>query len=402
MNGMPVPERICSFLKILDFIRQHQQADVHQLMLKKNSYPDIPMAEAVCQIQARRKAKDKLPSWFAQAHICYPSLLSLEQCSSERTAQFKASLLQGKLLIDLTGGMGVDTAAFCSRFEQVIYLERNAELQPLTAYNLHALGHTQVTCLNADSMEWLSQFTGKADWVYVDPARRDTSGGKVVRLSDCEPDVLAFRELLFQKSAQVLLKASPMLDIDLAIREMGFVERVYVVAVDNEVKELLFHWHPQATSEPELFCVNLLHTAIEPEIFRFSKAHESQLTASFAEPQTYIYEPNAAILKAGAFKSVAEAFSLYKLHPNSHLYTSEQLHTDFPGRIFTLLGTSKVDKKSLRPWLPDNKANITVRNFPATVAQIRTQTGIQEGGDKYLFATTLPNNQKVMLVCVKV
>ena len=393
--------RLSDFPRIRDFATAHHNADVRQLLLQKSHPPGFPIQEAALQIQARQKAKTKLPAWFANPNICYPSLLSLEQCSSETTANFKANLLQGDTIVDLTGGMGVDAAAFSARFREVVYLERNADLQEITAHNLAQLGVANVQCVAADSAQWLRQYNGMADWIYLDPARRGTAGGKVVRLQECEPEVLALKEILFQKARNVLLKSSPMLDIDLAVGQLGNVRRVYVVAVENEVKELLFHLAEPATMPPEIVSVNLPKPPHPVQEFGFDRNRESTAEVRFNLPQQFLYEPNAAVLKAGAFRSVAAAFGVEKLHPNSHLYTSEVLAPGFPGRVFTVLATLKLDKKQLKPWLPQGKANIATRNFPMTVAQIRQQTGLKDGGDRYLFATTDLENRRIMVVCEK-
>ena len=357
------------------------------------------MREAVLQIQARRKAQHKLPGWFANDHIFYPSLLALEQCSSEATARFKAGLATGRTLVDLTGGMGVDTAAFSSGFEQVTHVEQNAELSEITAYNLGQLGITNVRVVNARCEDWLAAPPEPADWLYLDPARRDDAGGKAVRLQDCEPPVLDFREKMLKTAAHVLLKTSPMLDIDAAVRDLGQVAAVYVVAVENEVKELLFHL--TRTAEPEIFAVNLAKTGEVAEEFRFTRRGEVAAKVAFGLPEAFVYEPNAAMLKAGAFRSVAAAFGLRKLHANSHLYTSTDLRRDFPGRAFRLVAVSKLDKKALAAHLPGGQANIAVRNFPMTVADIRKKTALRDGGDTYLFATTDVDNRKIVLVCEK-
>ncbi len=393
--------KLSDFPSIRDFAIAHRNADVRQLLLQKNHPPGFPIKEAALQIQARQKAEAKLPAWFANQNICYPSLLSLEQCSSATTANFKANLLQGDTIVDLTGGMGVDAAAFSARFREVIYLERNADLQEITAHNLAQLGVANVQCINADSVQWLRQYTGKADWVYLDPARRGTTGGKVVGLQECEPEVLALKKILFRKARNILLKASPMLDIDLAVSQLENVRRVYVVAVENEVKELLFHLDESATGPPEIVSVNLPKPPHPVQEFSFDREHESAADVRFSVPQQFLYEPNAAVLKAGAFRSVAAAFGVEKLHPNSHLYTSGALIPGFPGRSFIVLATLKLDKKQLEPWLPEGKANIAVRNFPMTVAQIRQQTGLKDGGDKYLFATTDLQKRRIVLVCEK-
>ncbi|MDJ1471486.1 class I SAM-dependent methyltransferase [Xanthocytophaga flava] len=399
---VPLSEKLTNFCKVIDFVQQHEFANPQELLLKKHRYPDIPVQEAALQIQARQKAKSKLPSWFAIPTICYPSLLSLEQCSSESTALFKARLLSGNTLMDLTGGMGVDTAAFSQQFEKVFYIEQNPELCEVTRYNFEQLGITNVQHISATSETWLSSFSQHVDWIYIDPARRNEAGGKVVRLQDCVPDILGLKDILFSKASHLLLKASPMLDIDVATNELKNVVKVYVVAVENEVKELLFHLMEAFNGEPEIETVNLNKSGGTISSFQFYRSLEGNSEVSFTLPQTYLYEPNVAVLKAGAFRSVASSFSINKLHSNSHLYTSESLQTDFPGRIFKIVAISKLDKKELQSFLPEGKANISVRNFPMSVEDIRKKTGIRDGGNIYLFATTDCQNRKIVLVCEKI
>lgn len=399
---VPLSEKLTNFCKVIDFVQQNEYANPQELLLKKHRYPDIPIQEAALQIQARQKAKNKLPSWFSVPAICYPSLLSLEQCSSESTALFKAQLLSGNTLMDLTGGMGVDTAAFSQRFENVFYIEQNPELCEVTRYNFEQLGITNVQYIATTSEIWLSNLTQQVDWIYLDPARRDNVGGKLVRLQECEPDIVGLKDVLFNKSSHILLKASPMLDIDLAIRELKHIVKVYIVAVENEVKELLFHLEKTTEKEPEIEAINLSKHGKVISSFQFYRGNEGYAQISFTLPQDYLYEPNSAVLKAGAFKSIASTFSLNKLHSNSHLYTSESLQTDFPGRIFKIMAVCKLDKKELQSFLPEGKANISVRNFPMSVEDIRKKTGIRDGGNIYLFATTDCQNRKIVLVCEKI
>lgn len=386
--------------EVQQFIQQHQAADASQLALRANQYPGLPVAEIARQIQARQKAQTKLPSWYATERILFPPALSLEQSSSEQTARYKASLVAGDTLVDLTGGFGVDAFAFASRFEHVIHVERHAELSALAAHNFRELGLTNITCLHEEAGEFLKQMSEKVDCLYLDPARRDKANGKVYRLTDCDPDVLKWLPVLLEKANQVLLKTSPMLDIGLAIGQLKQVRAVTVLAVDNECKEVLYQLSAGPPREPILKAVNLLKGARVVE-FSFTRPEEQEAEVTFSEPLTYLYEPNAALLKAGAFKVVAKRFGLYKLHQHTHLYTSQTLRLDFPGRVFQCLSVHKLDKKTLMDHLPEGKAHLTVRNFPASVADIRRQTGIREGGDYYLFATTDLHNRKIVIITKK-
>lgn len=385
------------------FIHDHLTDDVRALLLRAHS-PGLDVGKLAAQLAARQKARDKLPTWYAHDELIFPPALSVEQASSERTAHYKASLVSGQLLVDLTGGMGVDSWAFAQRVTQVIYVDRQAALTDLAAYNLPRLGATNVTVQTGDSLTIVDNLTETADYLYLDPHRRDLRGGRVVRLQDCEPDVSRPDVLarLLTKTGRILLKTSPLIDIDATLRQLNGVETVYVVAVQNEVKEVLFmiksgrHYLEQSV---EVNAVNLLFYS--NFTFNFRRDDERTAEVRFGDPQRYVYEPNTAVLKAGGFRTVAARFGLTKLAPNSHLYTSDQQRPDFPGRVFALQSVSKADRKALQTQLPTMKANLTVRNFPQSVAELRQKLGLREGGDIYVLATTLLNGDKRLLITRK-
>ncbi|MFD2935091.1 THUMP-like domain-containing protein [Spirosoma flavum] len=395
-----------------EFIRTHITDDVRALLLRTNPTGSIQARldskKLVAQIAARQKAREKLPIWYANDALLFPPALSVEQASSEQTARYKASLVSGDRLHDLTGGMGVDTWAFAQQVGQVVYIERDAELAQLAAHNLPLLGATNVAVRTGDGLAMINSMEEPgeiADWIYLDPHRRDSQGGKVVRLEDCEPDILQPDILarLLSKGNRILLKASPLLDIDSTVRQlMGAVESVHIVAVQGEVKEILFTIGNQLVAKDSVRfnAVNLI--ANETIKLSFHWAEERTADVTFGSPHTYIYEPNAAVLKAGAFRLVAARFGLAKLAPNSHLYTSNEVRRDFPGRIFTLQQVIKPDAKTLKMAVPDLKANLTVRNFPQTVAELRKKLSLREGGSVYILATTLLNGDKRLLITKKV
>jgi 16S rRNA G966 N2-methylase RsmD len=396
------------------FIQANLTADVGTLLLRGQS-AELPIKKLAAQIVARQKAREKLPTWYANPDLMFPPALSVEQASSEQTAQYKASLVNGHLLIDLTGGMGVDTVAFSQRMEQVVYVERQSELAELAAHNLPLLGAKPVRIVPGDGMTFLDnesawkQLTGApdaiVDWLYLDPHRRNEQGGKVVLLTDCEPDLTHPDTIskLLNRSRKILLKTSPLLDIDSTVRQLaGAVESVHIVAVQGEVKEILFTLVNQTVMQESIKfnAVNLTNSG--PIILSFQRHEERTAEVVFGDPQQYVYEPNATILKAGAFRLVADRFGLKKLAPNSHLYTSSMLQREFPGRIFELQNLIKPDAKALKTILPDLKANLTVRNFPQTVAELRKKLNLREGGNAYILATTLLNGDKRLLVTRKV
>jgi hypothetical protein len=386
------------------------------LLLQAKKYTNLNIPALVLQIKARQKAKIKLPEWFENEDVIFPKMLSVEQCSSEITAKFKANLVSGETLLDLTGGMGVDVAYMSKNFKKAFYFEQNADLLNVTKYNFEQLGIVNVEFVQGNSVEKFSEF-GKDSWIYLDPHRRDDTGSKVIRLQDCEPNILAIKDLLFEHTDNILLKTSPMLDIDLAILDLGNVSQVYVVAVENEVKEVLFHIfdirsddsqttqkstsdYPLTTTDEVIInAVNL--TKQNFTTLSFTKSEEKNASIKLSAPKQYLYEPNAAIMKSGGFRFVAQHFDLQKIAPHSHLYTSEELVENFQGRIFKIIAVCKFDKKEILKHLTDKKANITIRNFPLTVQQIRDKLKLSDGGNEYLFATTDAQNQKIVIVCVK-
>ena len=382
-----------------EFIQQHRHRSPAELMLQANRYPGLPVAELVRQIQARQKAADKLPTWVSDPDVVFPVAVSVEQSSSEAAAAYKASLVSGQL-VDLTGGFGVDSYYFARHFDWVVHVEQNRELWEVAAYNFRLLGAGNIETANTTAEDFLASFDGRADVIYLDPARRGERAEKVHLLQDCEPDVQHLLPLLLQKAKAVLLKTSPMLDIDLALSQLAQVAAVWVVAVQNECKEVLYLIREDAPGEVKRTAVNLLSNGKTQQLV-FSGSAEEAASVTYEDPQVYLYEPNAAILKAGAYRSVASQYGLHKLHPNSHLYTSTTLVADFPGRVFACQGVGRYNKKELLARLPSRKANITVRNFPESVADIRKKTGIKEGGEDYLFFTTDKHQKPIVIYCRK-
>ena len=317
------------------FIKSHQNDEVTTLLLQAKKYPNLNIPALVLQIKARQKAKLKLPEWFENEDVIFPKMLSVEQCSSEITAKFKANLVSGDTLIDLTGGMGVDIAYMSKNFKKAFYFEQNADLLDVTKYNFEQLGIENVEFLEGDSIFYLKNNILDSSWIYLDTHRRDDTGSKVVRLQDCEPNILAIKDLLFEYTDNILLKASPMLDIDLAILDLGNVSQVYIIAVENEVKEVLFHLEKHKSDEVILNAVNL--TKNNSTTLTFNKSEEKNASIKLSSPKQYLYEPNAAIMKSGGFRFVAQHCDLQKIAPHSHLYTSEDLVENFQGRIFKIV-----------------------------------------------------------------
>lgn len=389
------------------FIREHQADDVRTLALQSRKYPDVDMPTAITQIAGRQVAAEKIPSWREIEDIWYPKHLSLEQCSSEITARYKARLLarlpQKESFADLTGGFGIDCSFLAAAFKSATYVERQEDLCEIAAHNFPILSLDQVNVRNEDGVSYLEAMS-PVDCIFLDPARRNEHGGKTVAISDCEPNVAELEDLLLSKASSVMVKLSPMLDLSLALRELHHTREVHIISVNNECKELLLllgQSLPQNTVETPIHCINL--STKGEQHFAFSREQEQRSECTYTNTLgTYLYEPNASLLKAGAFRSISAAYSLKKLHPNSHLYTSETLIENFPGRTFRITNQYSFNKKEIKEGLSDlKKANITVRNFPATVAELRKRTKLTEGGDTYLFASTLNDGQKVLIRCEK-
>lgn len=392
------------------FIREHSSDDVRALALQAKKYPDIDMPTAITQIAGRQVAAEKIPSWREMEEIWYPKHLSLEQCSSETTARYKARLFQGDSLTDLTGGFGIDCSFLAAGFKSATYVERQEELCEIAAHNFPILNLNHINVRNEDGVAYL-QTMSPVDCIFLDPARRNEHGGKTVAISDCEPDVAGLEELLLSKAKRIMVKLSPMLDLSLALKELKHTQEVHILSVNNECKELLLLLGQEAPTEqapPEeipIRCANLFTKgAQEEQHFAFTREQEQRSQCTYTDSLgDYLYEPNASLLKAGAFRSVATAYSVRKLHPNSHLYTSDTFIGNFPGRIFRIVNQCSFNRKEAKESLADlKKANVTVRNFPATVAELRKRLHLTEGGDTYLFASTLNDGRKVIIRCEKV
>ncbi len=386
----------------LDFIRKHEKTDVHELSLMAKNYPDVDMPLALRQITGRQKVREKIPQYYACEQLLYPVRLSLEQSSSELTALYKSQLCEGKLMADLTGGFGVDSYFLSANFESFSYVERDEELCHLAGHNFNVLGRKNINVVHSTAEAFL-ETTEKMDWIYLDPARRKKSGGKAVLLSDSEPDLSLILESLYAKSDHILVKLSPMLDVMSLIRDLRGLREIHILAVENECKELVVLLKKGYTGKQKIVSRGFLKNK-KTQSFDFDLNREINVKAFYSnEVLDYLYEPNAAILKAGAFKLISGHYGVHKLHPNSHLYTSEELVIDFPGRIFRIKGVYDFSKKSIKELKSQiSQTNLTIRNFPASVADLRKRLKLEEGGDSYLFATTLSEGSKVLILCEKV
>lgn len=382
------------------FIAEHRTSDTRTLALQAARYPTVDMRQAITQIEGWQLAQNKLPQWAATEGIIYPPRISMEQCSSEATALYKASLVGGCSFADLTGGFGIDCSYMSRKFSKAVYVERNPLLCDIARKNFALLGLHHIDVVNGDSEAVLASLP-EQDCIFLDPARRNGDGRKVVALGDCEPSVVALEELLLKISPIVVVKCSPMLDITAACRELSHVAQVHVVAVNNECKELLFILQRENNQPITINCVNI--TPAGNETFSFATNEEQTATAGYSDTvDDYIYEPNAAIQKGGCHKLLSLATGAKMLHPNSRLYTHACYLPAFPGRKFKIVKVFGFTKSDIKELSAMGKANITVRNFPDTVQALRKRLKLADGGDDYIFATTLAGGSKVLLHCRKV
>jgi len=383
--------------EIQAFINENIGADISKLALRKNPFPEENWIEILNQVSAKTKAKDKLPTWFSAENIIYPSKVSVEQTSSEKTALLKSPLISGKTLIDLTGGFGVDDYYFARKMESVIHCEINPELSKIVSNNFKALSVKNIQCICGDSTQILQDSEQQFDWIYIDPSRRNEAKGKVFMLKDCLPNVPDLLDFYFTKSKNILIKTAPILDITSGLSELKNVKTIHIVSVENEVKELNWELSKGYSGEIQIKTLNILPTEIQR--FEFEMANPEK--AKIELPKKYLYEPNSAIMKSGGFEQVAIQFQLAKLHQHSHLYTSDT-KIDFPGRSFEIQMNLPYSKSEMKSFFENRKYNVTTRNFPETVEALRKKWKIKDGGNAYCFFTTDANNNKIALICSKI
>lgn len=395
-----------------EFIKQHRHDDVRALALRK-AEEGVDIKWCLQQIEGWQKACEKLPQWAELDGLWYPPALSMEQCSSEHTAEYKKSVVSRLLpdasdrlcFADLTGGYGIDFSYMASLFAESCYVERNAELCRIAEHNFALLDLLGSSVVCADSTEFLYQRIAPCNLIYLDPARRDDVGRKTVAIADCTPDVVQLQDRLMEVGRYAMVKLSPMLDISAALSVLRHVSEVHVVSVKGECKELLFVLDKLYEGNPVYYAVNLgtsddvftcTHEEKNRALLRVASEHEASASA------TCIYEPHASILKAGLQDVLCERYAVEKLHPMSNLFVSPSPVQDFPGRGFDIVASCGFGKKELRAMLAGvAKANITVRNFPSSVAELRKKLRLAEGGDVYLFATTVADGSHRLIRCIK-
>lgn len=374
---------------------EHENADSSDFVLKySNQFDSDLLREIALHIDFRKKIKHKVPSWYRSKELLAPQSINIQQSSSEATAQYKAKLVQGKKGLDLTGGLGVDSYFLSKKFDQFTYNEPDQSLTEIVEYNFKQLDRNNILFTHFLAEEY--PLSGSFDWVYLDPSRRDERQKKLFKISDCQPDLSTLSSEILKYTENIMVKYSPMLDIKIAINQLEYVNRVLVIADKNEVKELVFILAKGQSKHIPIGCINL--NSNHPE-FWFTYEKEATLNSDFTnEISGYLYEPNAAILKAGAFKTIGVSYSLNKLSTNSHLYNSKILQTNFPGKVFEILGVTKYSKKEIYQWVKDGKANVSTRNFPNKPDEIKRALKLKDGGDLHLFFTQTNKNNKIVVI----
>ena len=373
--------------KVQQWIR-NATASLSSLAFKGSPFADIPLPLLLQQVEGWRKVKDKLPVWHETPNLLFPPKLSIEQCSSAITAKYKAGLISGSSMADITGGFGVDAYYFAQKFDLVHYFERNADLCAIAQHNFKQLS-TPIVCAPKDGLNAIKG--QRYDAIYVDPARRHDAKGKVFFLEDCSPDLTEHLPALLQSAPVILVKTSPMLDLSKGLDQFGTVASVHVVAVQNEVKELLWVITAAYQQNPMIYTIN--YNKKETETFDFQWGNS--VKTSYHDPLVYLYEPNAALLKAGAFDALTAQYAVQKIAHHAHLYTCSDL-IDFPGRRFVIEQQFPYTKATMAQF-KKTKCHVTTRHFPETVSQLRDKWRLSDGGDCYLFFTTLNSGQKVVL-----
>ena len=397
-----------------EFITQNLDADIRDLALRHAGRTDIDLPYALDQIAGRRTAQTKLPMWAATDGIIYPPHISMEQCSSEQTARYKAQVAQRliaelpvlpalptpkKTLIDLTGGFGVDFSFLAPMFDKAVYIERQSHLCDLSRHNMAALGITQAETVCGDCAQIIEEIS-HATLIYADPARRSASGSRTFAISDCTPDVLAMRETLLDKADFTMLKLSPMLDWRKAAADMGsHVGEVHIVSAGNECKELLLVMSRKFTGLERIYCVN------DDQTFSFTPSQTSQQSQASQlppAPPACLYEPNASLMKAGCFALIEQRYACRQISRDSHLFLSSEPIPSFPGRGFAIRAITTMNKRELKAALGGTgQANVSVRNFPMTADALRKKLKLKDGGDTYIFGTTTADSRHVLIICEK-
>lgn len=393
-----------------EYIQLHKDDNIRKLALTTGKEIGIDASFALDQIAGRQKARTKLPAWAATDGIVYPPAISMEQCSGETAAEYKTSVLKRLtdketskcILTDLTGGFGVDFSYMARTTSKAVYVEQQQHLCDIVAKNLNLLGIINSSVICANSVDYLNDMS-PVTCIYIDPARRDTNGAKVYGIEDCSPDILKIKEQLMTKSRFVMIKLSPMLDVDAAIKVLGQdnIKEVHIVSVRNECKEILIVMQCDAPADITVYCVN--DNDIFTYIYGNGSDNGSIIFSDNIPLRGYLYEPNASIMKAGCFALLAERYGMKEIERNSHLFVSEQNIKSFPGRAFIINDVMTMNKKELRHKLDGiTKANVAVRNFPMKAEELKKRLKLTDGGSVYLFGTTTKKGKHIIIRASKV
>ncbi|MFN0047501.1 MAG: THUMP-like domain-containing protein [Cytophagales bacterium] len=379
--------------EIRNIIIQNRHQTPQEVALKLNG-KGYNLQLIVQQIEGWQKAKEKLPTWHKNDEILFPIRLSVEQCSSEITAAYKAQIIKGGNLVDITGGFGVDSYYLSKNSENTTYVEQNNALFDIVKYNFEIFQLSNIKCLNRNGLDFVFENSIRYDAIFIDPARRDNDGKKVFQLADCEPNIIENIDLLFTKSDKILVKTAPLLDIDKTIKDLKFVKEVHIVSVDNECKEVLYLLENEWVEEEKIITVNISKN--QNQHFSFLFSDERKIEPTYSQPLKYLYEPNASILKSGAFKSIAQYYNLKKVAQHTHFYTSTDLLETFPGRKFEILFEG--NEKEILKKLNGNMANVIVRNYPLSAEALRKKMRIKDGGDLYVVGFQLFDAKNAILL----
>ncbi|MFD2554973.1 THUMP-like domain-containing protein [Sphingobacterium tabacisoli] len=367
------------------YIKANREQSPSSIALKKSPFSSVSSPEIAAQIDGWQRAVKKLPTWAFSSEIYYPDKINLEQCSSEHTALIKQTLIKkGSKVVDVTGGFGVDSCYMAQEADIVVHCELNEKLSEIVKHNAVVLGVPNLVCIATNGVDFVqAQEDQSLDYILIDPSRR-INHAKVFLLEDCEPNIIAAQDMFFRKSRYVICKLSPLLDISTALQKLKHVKLVYVISVDNDCKELLFIQDSTYTGEAKIVAIRLFTDQIQT--LTFTLEEEKQALIRTSQPLTYLYDPDVSVTKAGAFKTVAKQFNLFKIHTHSHLYTSDSLELDFPGRAFLVKEVFELSTFKRRTSL--DKANVATKNFPMKVEEIKKKFKIKDGGNEYLFFTT--------------
>lgn len=393
--------------QFFSFVKQHLGEDAMRLRLKKHTSTDFSLELAITQIEARgRRLEKKIPDWYAHERVVFPSLLSTEQCSSQETAMYKQRLVKGRSLCDLTGGLGIDTYYMARCVDEAVYVEQNALYCHVARHNFAELGLNHITVYNSDCNLFLSEQARSFDTIFIDPARRGKSHERLYALADCEPNVLEMMPMLLARCKRLIIKLSPMVDMSMLRQEIGRPCHLYVVSLNNECKEILAvidtEQFENKQDECDVTCAVIGRNTDVKEL-SFCYDHEPQAPCPIAtEAGAYLYEPDTALLKAGMFRSLCNIYNVEKLHKNSHLYTSQVMIDNFAGRSFKIIEVLPFSSSLCKGFAKQYSAcNITTRNFPLSAVELRKKLRLRDGGELYLFATTLADNSHVLIICNK-